>query len=524
MSKSQQYLPFDTSILANYTTWAQGIGTGLTVAGWTKVADAAGVTWANITSSAYLPVAGRPPLAGSIIYSAAWVGGTSYVGTAINGTGTFNVVTNSGGTFACILATANNISTSGASYVQNTTQSFAVTSTANAGSNTANYQGTFTGGASNAYVGYVFTITGFATGTNNGTFICTASTATQLTLNNPNATSQSASATATSSSANGAFFFNAQLTGSAIDGYAGLSLITTGFTVGADNATVTITHSHNTNSLSSSQGSVVTCVLAGTTATQASPTPVGTFNTAPVSDTFHWTPYNYEIWKSSGSESSTTPIYIKLVYTSNSSANQIPNIIVNVGGANASTANITGNATGEFYFGPTSATGQFDYFECDFSGDTDNFAMCLWRNGTSVALAMPSILFIDRARDSSGNALTTYFNVGVSSTSSASQFWTVFSSGVGSIVKITSGWPTIGPGSNSSLSNQGLTPTLPIFPLPGYVANPCLECIVMVTGDFTDGELINTVVYGTSHTYLMTKGNNYVMFEISQGCPGIRWE
>jgi hypothetical protein len=45
------------------------------------------------------------------------------------------------------------------------------------------YQGTITGGASNAYVGFNFVVTGFVNGANNITAKCTASTATALTLN-----------------------------------------------------------------------------------------------------------------------------------------------------------------------------------------------------------------------------------------------------------------------------------------------------------------------------------------------------
>lgn len=45
------------------------------------------------------------------------------------------------------------------------------------------YQGTITGGAANAYVGYKFDVTGFVNGANNQTgAICTASTATSITL------------------------------------------------------------------------------------------------------------------------------------------------------------------------------------------------------------------------------------------------------------------------------------------------------------------------------------------------------
>lgn len=58
------------------------------------------------------------------------------------------------------------------------------------------YTGTITGGASNAFAGYIFVIAGFAHPVNNGTFQCVASTATTLTLANPFGISESASATA----------------------------------------------------------------------------------------------------------------------------------------------------------------------------------------------------------------------------------------------------------------------------------------------------------------------------------------
>jgi hypothetical protein len=48
------------------------------------------------------------------------------------------------------------------------------------------YTGTITGGANNAFVGYTFIVSGFVAegGANNGTFVCTASTGTTLTLSN----------------------------------------------------------------------------------------------------------------------------------------------------------------------------------------------------------------------------------------------------------------------------------------------------------------------------------------------------
>lgn len=66
---------------------------------------------------------------------------------------------------------------------------------------TAVYTGTFPGGGSNAYVGMVFTIAGFANGPNNGSFLCTASTTTTITLANANAVAETLAATAISSGA-----------------------------------------------------------------------------------------------------------------------------------------------------------------------------------------------------------------------------------------------------------------------------------------------------------------------------------
>lgn len=69
----------------------------------------------------------------------------------------------------------------------NTTSSFTLTAVAASSGGNAVYTGTITGGASNAFVGYYFTVTGFVNSVNNGVWIATASSATTLTLANPNA-------------------------------------------------------------------------------------------------------------------------------------------------------------------------------------------------------------------------------------------------------------------------------------------------------------------------------------------------
>jgi len=60
-------------------------------------------------------------------------------------------------------------------------QSMVLTSVA---SGTGVYTGTITGGAANAFAGQMMTVAGFVTAANNGTFLCTASTATTVTLVN----------------------------------------------------------------------------------------------------------------------------------------------------------------------------------------------------------------------------------------------------------------------------------------------------------------------------------------------------
>lgn len=78
----------------------------------------------------------------------------------------------------------------------------ALTSVATSVGSTAVYTGTITGGASNALAGQTFTVVGFVTSANNGTFLATASTATSLTLANSAAVSETHAATATSNFSN----------------------------------------------------------------------------------------------------------------------------------------------------------------------------------------------------------------------------------------------------------------------------------------------------------------------------------
>jgi hypothetical protein len=74
---------------------------------------------------------------------------------------------------------------------------FVVTAAANASFGTTDYTGTFTGGVGNAWVGYYITISGFGNANNNGSWICTASSNTTITLQNGAGVAQAGGATAT---------------------------------------------------------------------------------------------------------------------------------------------------------------------------------------------------------------------------------------------------------------------------------------------------------------------------------------
>lgn len=80
-------------------------------------------------------------------------------------------------------------------------EALTITSVATASSGTSVYSGTITSGGSNAYAGQMFVVQGFTKAVNNGVFLCTASTLTTLTLDNPSGDVESIGATATSNPA-----------------------------------------------------------------------------------------------------------------------------------------------------------------------------------------------------------------------------------------------------------------------------------------------------------------------------------
>jgi hypothetical protein len=96
------------------------------------------------------------------------------------------------GTFVCVASTTTTLT-----LVNEFTIAETHAATAQSVEGNGVYTGTITGGGSNAFAGETFVVAGFTNAQNNGTFICTASSTTTLTLNNPNSTTETHAATAT---------------------------------------------------------------------------------------------------------------------------------------------------------------------------------------------------------------------------------------------------------------------------------------------------------------------------------------
>ena len=508
MATYTAYTTYDTSVVANYVANGQMWGNALSSFGWTKVSDSAQVNWATVTSTGTSAVPTYRPgfltgiTGGSVT---AWSAGSLYTGVAGNSTGSFSIVTNGGLTFGCIAQTyGNNFTT----VVQNTAQSFSLTSVN--GSTQPTYNGTITGGASNAFRGYIFTITGFVNSNNNITAICLESTATTLVFAIAvSTTSETHAGTATSSASNAAFsgtvgFF----AGNNYQNLVGHTVVSTGFGFAGNNTTFTVL----ANGYDPFFGNFwIGGAVSGSSASAQTGTIAET--TAPLSDTVHWTPYNYEIWQSTGSASSIYPIYVKIIYTAISNN---PSFMVNVG-SSYSSAIVFGNNTGEVLLGYQNSAGNGTQCTSYFSGTSDSFSTINYFGLGSET----NIMILDRSRDNTGNALTNYVQVGHANANST--IWdTIFRPGVGGVFTTTTGyWASIGYNQNT-MNYNGSVAVQPLFATPGYISNPVLGGIAMCTNDFSAGQLVNAVVLGTSHTYLMSRDRTPCGGTLQ--FVGIRWE
>src|SRR5208282_3109845 len=159
------------------------------------------------------------PVSGLAVYTGTFASGANNGLVGVNvtiagmGTGANN------GVFPVYFSTATTITVGNASAAAQSGQtatattlyitSVAATTVSAGGLSTAVYTGVFTGGAANAFAGLQFYVSGFVNGSNNSatktnakaTFLCVASSATTLTLVNPNAQVETTNASAISAGA-----------------------------------------------------------------------------------------------------------------------------------------------------------------------------------------------------------------------------------------------------------------------------------------------------------------------------------
>jgi uncharacterized repeat protein (TIGR01451 family) len=149
----------------------------------------------------------------------------------------------------------------------NNTRGVAATQAGTASVTTTIYTGTITGGAGNAFLGDSVVVTGFTNAGNNGTFVVNASTATSLTLSNNAGVVETDPGTATLTTGTSAVYAGT-ITGGAGNGFAGDSFVIAGFTTAANNGTFTCTASTATT-LTCNNTAGVAQTHAGTATTNA---------------------------------------------------------------------------------------------------------------------------------------------------------------------------------------------------------------------------------------------------------------
>jgi hypothetical protein len=537
MAKIQTLCTSDSSTIANYLSWAQGISNALSTLGWVKASDPGGYTvnWANAV--ALLTNGLAVPSVKSLLAAGAWSAGTAYIGVN-SSSGTNSMVTYGGLTYLCVLNTQ--FTNAALQVIQSTAQSLAISSvgTGNATSGTV-YTGTFTGGASNGFVGFVLTITGFtgAFSGNNGTFVCSASTATTMTLSNGLGTAVTAAGTATSVATSSAVFTSGGFVSNSCQIFVGQQMAIAGMSTssGANNVTFTATCSGQSY-IGFTNASGVSETHAGSVT--AASAPASSLNQSSGTSAGFWIPYNYEVWVSNGPQSVASPIYLKLVYgetAATGGAVGMPYLVYAVGTSTNNTGMIIGN-----YYNPGSQT-YSEYnsaalglagfaaslFECDFAGDADSFRMIMWRTHSNANC--PFALVIERARDLAGNTLPTYWTALTSGFNNTAQ-QSVFQFGSGpSAGYTTASWVSLPlAGSNGTLNTgscNGQIPAMPVFPIVGFVGNPILGTVLFLQNDVAEGSLVNVVMYGASCTYLCSKVSPFLQASPKgNSAIGILWQ
>lgn len=259
--------------------------------------------------------------------------------------------------------------------------------------------------------------------------------------------------------------------------------------------------------------------------------------TAPGSDATNWAPFNFSIFKSNGTLSSTAPYYIKICFIQNPTTSGTPAMHWTIGKGVDSNGNITqpfqltGTAPLYTLKMNSTAAASTTAWNMNFSGDADNFRFSLWQNlGTNATTCM--LGSFDRGYTAAGtqtDAFATVYmtpSVGGSNTPfSCLQFKN--SLGGSNFNYDSSRWSGSLVWSNPSISNFGALTAAPVFPLLGYVGAPNLGIMTFGGNDVSDGAIVPVWMFGATHNYLVIKNNpasaspNGVL---SASVAGILWE
>lgn len=528
MATVQTFNSYDCSSLANFKNWAQAIGSALQNLGWVQAPDTSPATQVNWDNVVDVP-ANNIIKAVNWSFDSDWSQGNAYTagvdvvvydpGSPSTGAVTYQCVINNHGTLGTV--------------IRQTALSLAISSVnAHSGGSTV-YNGSFPGGASNAYVNWWFTVTGCDNPQNNGSWICTASTASTITLANGAGVSEpspSGSPLMISSANSQVYLWGSAITGYQDADFVGQEFVIAGYLNGGNNGIFECVWSG-----SGYQSVFVVNAPSGVSEVPSgTPTIICLTDPATSSAMTHaqWAPYYYEIWQTNDALNATSPIYLRLVYFSQSSAlngsgaGATPQILFSVG-TRVTNGFISGNALNgasspiELLVQPSASSGASATYECDFSGSAGDFSMHMWRN---VGPSSTWTFVIDRGKNSGGADVDTYFTVLSAQGSYAKYQQQIFKQSAGTRCpnNIDTYWETID-GSQSSYQQNGLVPALPIFPLIGYVGNPLFQAVAIANGDVSvDGEQIAISVYGAPHTYMVSQ--NSTINANNNRCPAILWE
>jgi hypothetical protein len=260
--------------------------------------------------------------------------------------------------------------------------------------------------------------------------------------------------------------------------------------------------------------------------------------TAPGADTTNWQPLIFEIWKSNGSNSASLPIYVKLIYTVQTTAGTAVRYRIGIGTGVDVNGNLINplpltqtNPVWDFLVDAATGTSTTSA-EMDFAGDADNFRYVTFRGAASPA-ALVNCVVVDRSKTSAGLDTNAFAFVGLlldNSNSGITYSFIIANSNLTNVpLSVTrSGWAGVVFGGNctTSMAAFGGVPTFPVFPLPGYLANPCLGVIGLHKLDgLVDGTQIPVWMYGQSHNYLVATSVATAMDNQTNGIyPAILWE